>query len=332
MISATDPIAALEVDLLETLSVACRKAAAEPIFIVGAPRTGSTIFYQSLISAFDLPFFDNLTNDRFPAAPIVGLWLQAGHPNREGTASTSRFGKVEGLWQPSEASGVMANWFGGGHPSELVSSGILPGREPHFLSTVAAAQRLCHRPLTIKNAWNCFRIGYLSAALPASSFIWIRRDIVAGANSDLVARHTVHGDPRVWNSATPRNVDDLRELPPWQQVVENQAEFSRAIGEAGSRLEAKRFTEVWYEDFCADPRGTMARLGKECLSLQDLEPDFSGIPRVDQPNWKDLGRPCEDAELIEGFVENCPERFSPLRYRTGQFEMAGRRRSGHGAQ
>ena len=323
-IPAADPIAALEADLFETLLGDGKATAAAPVFILGAPRTGSTIFYQSLVSAFSLPFFDNLTNDRVPENPIIGLWLQAGHPGREGIASTSRYGKVTGTWQPSEASGVMTGWFGGGHPSELVSDGILPGRERHFLSTMAAAHGLFGRPLAIKNAWNCFRIGYLSAALPESSFIWIRRDIAAAAKSDLSARLAVQGDPRAWNSATPRNIGELRALPPWRQVVENQAEFSRAIAGAGSRLGTKRFVEVWYEDFCADQLGALTRLGRECSSLHGMEPDFSRIPGVDESPRTDSGQSGEDAALIEGFVAGNPDRFSHLRHIGGQRGNAGR--------
>lgn len=327
---AESSIAGLEADLFETLLGADEATVAAPIFILGAPRTGSTILYQSLVSAFSLPFFDNLTNDRVPENPIIGLWLQAGHPRREKIASTSRFGKVAGSWQPSEASGIMTGWFGGGHPSELVSAGILPGREQHFLSTMAAARELCGRPLVIKNAWNCFRIAYLSAALPASSFIWIRRDIVAAAKSDLSARLAVQGDSRSWNSATPRNINELAALPPWRQVVENQAEFSRAIAGAGIRLGASRFVEVWYEDLCADQHGTLVRLGRECSSLQGIEPDFSQNPSAVNATRADFEGASEDVALMEGFVAGNSDRLSELRYRPDQCGDAVRRRDGNG--
>src|SRR5262249_26337941 len=89
------------------------------VFLLGAPRTGSTIMYQTCALLFRLPFIANLTNDHFRETPIVGLTLQRAHPVSVGMRS--RFGKTEGAFQPSEGSAVMMHWFGGGHPSPILS-------------------------------------------------------------------------------------------------------------------------------------------------------------------------------------------------------------------
>ena len=144
------------------------------VFVLGAPRTGSTWLYQAICGGLELPFISNLTNDLFPDAPIVGLAIQKSVPVRVG--QTSKFGKTEGPFQPSEASSVISNWFGGGHPSQVVSNSFLPGRKEHFYATLAAAEVLFGAPLVIKNAWNCFRISCLATALPSAHFVWVRRD------------------------------------------------------------------------------------------------------------------------------------------------------------
>ena len=46
------------------------------VFVLGAPRTGSTWLYQAICGGLELPFISNLTNDLFPDAPIVGLAIQ----------------------------------------------------------------------------------------------------------------------------------------------------------------------------------------------------------------------------------------------------------------
>ena len=38
-------------------------AASSPVFIVGSPRTGSTLLFQLLVLRLGLPFVSNLTND-----------------------------------------------------------------------------------------------------------------------------------------------------------------------------------------------------------------------------------------------------------------------------
>ena len=221
---------------------------AATLFVLGAPRTGSTILYQALCSRFELPYIANLTNEYFSQTPIIGLSIQKSLP--VDILFTSRYGKTEGAFQPSEGSAVMAHWFGGGHPSALVSNTILKGMTDHFLKTLLAAECLFGRPLIIKNAWNCFRIPFLAEALPDAQFIWIRRNIADAAKSDLAARYAIKGSPELWNSATPANVEELRRLPPAQQVVENQRAFNATIGEDLMSHAKGRWTQVWYDEFC----------------------------------------------------------------------------------
>lgn len=230
------------------------------VFILGAPRTGSTLIYQAVCARFELPYIANITNELFSAAPIVGLALQK--VVTVPVLFESRFGKTQGPFQPSEGSAVVSTWFGGGHPSALKSKDILPGREGHFISTLSAAQFLYGAPLVIKNAWNCFRVPYLATALPRARFIWVRRDIAAAAKSDLDARYrTKDGDAASWNSATPANVEELRKMPPAQQVVENQHAFNNAIGSNLALHAAGRWMEIWHEDFREDAESELARIG-----------------------------------------------------------------------
>jgi hypothetical protein len=303
-------LAELERQLAAHAGARDRQGVVGPVFVLGAPRTGSTFFYQNLVAGFRLPFFANLTDWYFPRAPIIGLSIQAAWPMHGAISGASRYGKVPGLLQPSEASGVMAHWFGGGHPSELVSRDILPGREADLYATIGAAWQLYRRPLVIKNAWNCFRIAYLAQALPSAIFIWIRRDITASARSDLEARYAIYGNPNCWNSATPRNWPELRCFPYWAQVVENQAEFSRAIGTAAAAVDGWRFAEVWYEDFIATPAAVLDRLSLQLPALAAVSAAL--LP----PICRGVGTnrlPDADRERIDAYVDQHAPRLAGLR-------------------
>lgn len=267
-----------------------------PIFILGAPRTGSTFFYQTLVRMFDLPYISNLTNEVFARTPILGLAMQRGI--KVEIADQSRYGKTSGLFQPSEGSGPMTFWFGGEQPSQLKSFRIVDGRETHFIRTIAACETLYEgAPLVIKNAWNCFRVAYLATALRGARFIWIRRDIREAAGSDLEARYLTKGDPKVWNSATPANVEVLRMLPPAHQVVENQYAFNRAVETDLAMHAAGRYLNVWYEDFVRDPQRELERLA---LFMQrdasDDAPEGKGAAR------RDRALSAEESSAISNFV------------------------------
>ena len=248
----------LEKNLLACLDLGDKQSPPETLFVLGAPRTGSTILYQSLCSQFGLPFIANLTNDYFPETPIIGFLIQKALPIE--ISFESNYGKTSGEGQPSEGSAVLANWFGGGHPSALASSTIVAGKLNHFLTTLEAAESLFGLPLVIKNPWNCFRIEFIAKTLLSARFIWIRRDIVAAAQSDLEARYTTKGTSIEWNSATPRNVEELRRLPPTAQVVENQYEFNMAIENDLKSHASGRWVQIWYEDFLDDPLITLNQL------------------------------------------------------------------------
>jgi Sulfotransferase family len=234
--------------------------ASKPVFIIASPRTGSTIFYQALIHFFNLPYISNLTEKYFHKTPIVGFVLQNDFAIDVGWDNS--YGKIKGLFSPSEGSFVVANWFGGGHPSQVVSAKLLQGQRKHFLSTMAAVEGFAGRPLLLKNAWNCFRLESLHKHLSGARFIWLRRDIAAASISDLRARLDTKGSLHEWNSATPANYAELTKKEPYKQVVENQFEFNKAISSFVYEIAPHKCLEVWYEDFISDPESEMLRVGR----------------------------------------------------------------------
>ena len=249
-----------------------------PIFIVGAPRTGSTVLYQLTIDLFSLPYISNFTNNHFTKRPLPGLFLQKFF--RPSISLESSYGKTKGTFEPSEGSNVMKHWFGGAHPSQTNSTEILKGREQSLERTVRIAQKLYSgKPLTIKNAWNCFRIPYLSEAFPDSKFIWARRDIYQSAVSDLKARYVTKGTPSKWNSATPANIEELLTLPPHEQVIENKYEFNQAISKDFLDLPSDRTLSVWYEDLIENSKLEISRIS-EFLSMMPNNESINLSPSI----------------------------------------------------
>lgn len=294
--------AAVEEALFDVLDVPENPEDAPAIFVVAAPRTGSTLLYQIMAGTFRLPYIANLTNDFYPTTPIVGLGLQKCREMPIRMRST--FGKSRGAFQPSEGSAVLMNWFGGGHPSQVVSASILDGMEPHIRRTLLAVEASYGAPLVIKNPWNCFRIAYLAKALPRARFIWIRRDIANAAMSDLAARYITKQDPNAWNSATPANYQELMKFPPTHQVVENQYEFNKAIHSDLNEHASGRWHDLWYESLVSSPNDNISKIG-----------DFLGSPiknRMDEESLYNAEKAKLDSEDIEEItrVVLSNERFS----------------------
>lgn len=284
---------------------------ARAVFILGAPRTGSTLLFQLLAHCYHTAPLTNLVNDAFAAHPSLGVALSEQLRDSAAIEFTSSYGKTRGPLGPSEGSAVFCRWFGSGEPSALHSVVPLPGMEAHIQDTVRAVWGSLARPFLTKNAWNCFRVAELARILPASTFIWIRRDVVSAAVSDLESRYR-RGGPDTWNSATPANYQEIIARPYWEQVVEQQAAFSTAIESDLKALDGARSLELWYEDLCDEQDVYIERIRQQA----GLERNENPIPEIERSAGPAL--PDGDRARIERYVDG--ERrasLSHLCYRSG---------------
>ncbi len=275
----------------------------DTIFIVGAPRTGSTLLYLLLIKRFGLSYFPNIVNDLYHHVPAVGLmmWLGRNAHGELPTTIESRFGHTVGAFQPSEAKNVLNNWFNIEEPTETIS--VTPrGKDvEHLRKTFDFIDRVMPARFIIKNAWNCFRIKYWATEFENAKFIWMRRRLAGAALSDLHARYVIQGSPLGWNAATPRNVDDLKTLPYAEQVVENQLAYTRAISAARQSFPQERFVEIWYHDLILQPKLITGDLGK-WLRLEDQNQYLDTIyDRISPRPGPDL--PAGDVEAVIRYAD-----------------------------
>lgn len=291
----------------------CVKADANvpAVFILGSPRTGSTFLYQCVAAAIRLPYVSNLLNYQYADQPVVGFALQQSLIEHNRPSFENSYGKVKGLLEPSEGSALIASWFGGGHPSEIKSADFKPGRDAEMIDVLSAVHSLYGRPLVTKNPWNCFRVKALATALPNARFIWIRRNIARAAGSDLAARYVTKGTPHEWNSATPANYEQLLELSPPAQVVENQYEFARALNDSLNTYANGRFQEVWYEDLCAAPESVL----RDIAAFIDVEPQGRMAVKVKSGNVKLADLPAADETAIDHYIEQHRVRLDAMGFK-----------------
>ena len=234
----------------------------------------------------------------------------------------SHYGKTETEAGLSEGSAIFSHWFGGEHPAQLQSREVRPGRVDHLVDSLCSIQGITGRPLLTKNAWNCFRIRALTELFPAMQFIWVRRDIVRCAVSDLESRYR-RGGPTVWNSATTANYMELQARPYWEQVVEQQYEYNLAIERDLEMCCPGRSIELWYEDLCRCPGDAVARL-RDVFHARGVPAQ----PRdIDVPELTASGGPSgleDDQARIEAYVTSERDRLAPHLY------THSRRSSAHG--
>ena len=231
-----------------------------PIFVIGAPRSGSTLLYQLLTDRFDVGYLAN-GHARRPGAPSLverrrGL---AGRRRGELGDYRSSFGGTDGELGPSECGPFWYRFFPR-RPHYVPADAFPAASRRQLRAAVGAFVEACGRPVVYKNLYNTARIDAIAAALPEALFIAIHRDLAANARSLLDGRLHVAGSPEAWWSVEPPGVEHLRRLPAHEQVVEQ----IRALDDLVARVEAsigpERVLHVVYEDICADPRGQLERI------------------------------------------------------------------------
>jgi len=185
--------------------------APDPIFIIGAPRTGSTFLYQALTDSLDVLFIDNIAC-RFNRDLFFGLWLSEkvfrGKPH---DCFTSRFGTTPGAHSPSECGEFWYRW--------------LP-RDQHFVDHNEIDRRIIEqirnevlgpssyfgKPLLFKNLNAGQRLRLIVEAFPNARLIYIKRNEKDVVSSMLKVRHSI-GVPRnkIW-SIRPKNYEKIESL------------------------------------------------------------------------------------------------------------------------
>ena len=284
------------------------------LFILGSPRTGTTLAYQFIINVFGFYYFSNFVAEQFAKHPAVGVAIDIHVHPKKPVSFSSNYGKTTGLFEPSEASWIFKNWFGGKQPSQTKSAKVLAGKETHMKMTLRVIHKIAGLPLATKNAWNCFRIEDICRMFPGIRFLWLRRDVVRSAISDLEARYR-RGDPEGWNSATTKNYKEIQKLPYWEQVVEQQFEYNRTLQDDLRKYCTDGFLELWYEDLCTDTNAVARKLHQAFSSWgwKVKKPENMRIRQFNtSPGPSGMQK---DIRKITDYVAEDPLRFGPYYYK-----------------
>jgi len=245
-----------------------------PIFIIGAPRTGSTLLYELLTNRYALAYIDNFMARRvrqMRARALVSRWR---HDNRPHGHFSSNHGQTPGSNGPNECGAFWYQWFPRDPPYSPPGT-LSEAQIQQLQRAVAGIEHATGRPVVFKNLFCSLRIGVLAEAFPEARFIWCRRDVAAVARSLLRGRHARFGDYETWWSVKPPGYEKLAQLPPAEQVVGQVIETERLIEEDLARhVREDRVMRCEYDRLCQQPRAVLS----DCRSwLQD-----AAIPVADR--------------------------------------------------
>ncbi len=226
------------------------KQIVRPIFIVGAPRSGTNIFYRAFAKHPDLAWISNITK-KVPTS----FWL------------TRIIMLFRNDHRPTEANNVWQKFTNSNNES-LGREDVTAAARKYLHSVLQNNLRIFNKPRFVnKCPGNSVRIEFLKEVFPDAIFIHILRDGRAAAYSIIRSRL---GHSGAYWSVKPPGWQDLLKLPlvdacalQWKMTVD-------AILQSAKKLPGEQFMEIRYEEFVDRPAEMFKQIGERCgLVWQD---------------------------------------------------------------
>lgn len=217
------------------------------VFIVGAPRTGSTFLYQILSNYLNVGYLSNLANF-FYHSLYTGVALHDKiYGNRPHNGYTSDNGRTKRWIDVNESGKFWYRWYPSGY--EILENEKLDQKKLLQLKrTLISVQKGLGKPLLFKNQHFVQRITSLCKLFPESIFIHIKRKPLPTAKSIIRQRKRLNGDVNRWYSVKPANYNNLKDLGYREQVVGQIHGIDKMIEEQFSQMAAGRYMTVRYEN------------------------------------------------------------------------------------
>jgi len=244
---ATMPVGRLHQSLIRTDLQENAATHTGIVFIVGAPRTGSTLLYQLLTNMLNVGYLSNLSN-LFCHSLLSGMVLHerifSARPHNNFSSDN---GRTRRWIDVNESGKFWYQWY----PRDVtkLTDEILSGIDfSPMVGIIRNIQLKLKKPLVFKNQTSSQRVRSLASLFPDSIFVHVIRDPLPVARSIIRQRRRFLGSQEKWYSFKPENYEEIKDLDYVEQVVRQIHGVDGMIRSAFGELNTNRFMTVRYED------------------------------------------------------------------------------------
>lgn len=270
------------------------------VFIIGAPRSGTTLAYQILAQHLDVSYFTNATA-LFFRSPVAGTRLlgplSQKRARKKKAGFKSYYGNSSGLDGTNDGFSIWNRWLG--EDRYQAADHISDDAARNMRRFFAAWTKAFGKPLLNKNNRNADCVALLAQALPAACFIEIHRDPQWVVQSLLFARKTIQGDAgRNWGLRS--NDPSIVCEDPVEQVCRQVQLIESRLSSATQDLAPHRYLRIDYETLCADPKAWVRQVASQFEGVEVA--DESALDQLEPFSVSKQAR-LDDAQVVR--VREC---------------------------
>jgi hypothetical protein len=282
-----------------------------PVFVMGLPRSGTTLFYQLLLNYFDWAYFTRWTNYSY-RSPVTAYRMQHSiFPKPRDFAYRSDYGKFQDPgylvkpWRPVEGHNIWRRWFPE-EPTHCYRETLSVAAKAEMLATIAAFTAISGSPFLSKNPRNSVRLLALADVFPNALFVVVKRHSLYVAQSLYVARLRRQSVRRAYNNSwwgtKPSEFVSLKHLDPLRQSVGQTIAIEREL--QTQLLKCKNpYIEIEYKDICERPGMVLHLIQESCQKnnirireIRDITP--TSFPIEDKRKVSE-----EEFNMIQGILD-----------------------------
>ena len=195
------------------------------IFILGPPRSGTTLLYQFCVNNFNFSYFNNINHYIF-GFPVIGSFITSFLRKKNNKIKyISKYGHSEGLTSPSENGNWWRRFFYSRDKLSL-NYEIKKNQVGNFKNSLNLFISYEKKPLIIKNLYNYLRLNSLLKYIDEPRFIVIKRDVIDNCMSILEARKTHSSLNQWWSVPINKN---LKGADVYDQIISQVIEVNNHI-------------------------------------------------------------------------------------------------------
>jgi len=259
----------------------------ENVFIVGAPRSGTTILTQALSSCFDVGYVDNLMAS-FWKSPIFGALLSNKLITQRTISFSSDYGQTELISDPHEFGGFWRENLNYENMEQKTDTDIDWGK---LIKRLDGIYSVFNKPMIYKVFQLYWHLAEFHSLRPATKWILIERNLESNAESLLKLREKKTGSRDNWVSAKPLLSNRFDGCTNEAQVVSQVFGINQWIREQFAKISRDSWLILDYEKFVREPKNTLDEISVFLgLNVNASEHFISGIKSSDcrKPDPKTL--------------------------------------------